>query len=516
MILPESGSVIIVDDEILEALPLINALSNKSVPVYYFDGKKNLPERPLKNVRMMFLDMRYSSVSDSKSVISTLMGIIDSIIEINNGPYLMLIWSKHDSFYLEEFIQTINTDQGSIAKPVLILNMDKNECFESEEEEQLSDDIIKAIEEIAASKDEDLNDILSTLERSRKKKMKENGLDIIEERLKTEMEKTGCFNLFYIWENIVNNAAGDIIKSISSVAEMNDKWDENIRSLLHKLAEAFAGKKNLHDKDNNLDIDLVIENIFYSLNEILPDEINTLVKNNDLNAKSIEISREVPLVCLNDNGTIYSFIRSSKFYKFNVNSNNIKNFESIESFFADVDTYEGKNHAEALMKIHLQRTALVNSKLLLQNNPINMVQPGNVYLLDNAQERIIDISKGLFTVTIEPFLDKLKYVELEISPACDHAQQKWETHRILPGIYVPYEFVSMISKTGDFIYNSPLLIRGAETFKLVFNFKHFTSEKIGYFEEKSPTFKLRSSLQLEIKNRLSQHFMRSGIVELLA
>ena len=58
MDLPKNGSVVIIDDKIEEAFPLMNALAKRGVPYSYYDGKsKNYPEKTLDNVRIIFLDM---------------------------------------------------------------------------------------------------------------------------------------------------------------------------------------------------------------------------------------------------------------------------------------------------------------------------------------------------------------------------------------------------------------------------------------------------------------------------
>ena len=55
MILPEQGSIVVIDDRPDEALPIIQALSKKGVAATYYQGfdKAKLPDAPLKSVRMV-------------------------------------------------------------------------------------------------------------------------------------------------------------------------------------------------------------------------------------------------------------------------------------------------------------------------------------------------------------------------------------------------------------------------------------------------------------------------------
>ena len=55
MELPKNGSIVIVDDQITEALPLMNALAKRGVSYSYYDGKgKSYPAKPLDSVRLIF------------------------------------------------------------------------------------------------------------------------------------------------------------------------------------------------------------------------------------------------------------------------------------------------------------------------------------------------------------------------------------------------------------------------------------------------------------------------------
>ena len=56
MILPNNGKAVIIDDQLSEAFPLMTLLSQEKVPFVYFqdEGGDDLPEEPLKNIRLIF------------------------------------------------------------------------------------------------------------------------------------------------------------------------------------------------------------------------------------------------------------------------------------------------------------------------------------------------------------------------------------------------------------------------------------------------------------------------------
>ena len=56
---PRDGSVLIIDDRVEEALPLLKLLSQGGVACTYYSGKDNeLPERPIQKIRLAFIDIQ--------------------------------------------------------------------------------------------------------------------------------------------------------------------------------------------------------------------------------------------------------------------------------------------------------------------------------------------------------------------------------------------------------------------------------------------------------------------------
>lgn len=103
MQLPNGGKVVIVDDNINEVIPLINILSSQNIPILYYDGNINrLPDKPLSGVRVVFLDLRFGSVIETKTIVSNACAVLGRIIDDENGPFLLIIWSSTGSEYQTE------------------------------------------------------------------------------------------------------------------------------------------------------------------------------------------------------------------------------------------------------------------------------------------------------------------------------------------------------------------------------------------------------------------------------
>ncbi len=122
--------VIIIDDEESEALPIIKALAKQGVSTAYFDGSiGQLPRRGnrLCGVRLAILDMDLTGggVPD-KSKASALIKVLERVISSDNGPYMVLAWTKHKEL-IDEF-EGMLFRSNTIPAPVYTLMLEKSAC----------------------------------------------------------------------------------------------------------------------------------------------------------------------------------------------------------------------------------------------------------------------------------------------------------------------------------------------------------------------------------------------------
>lgn len=247
--LPRNGRVVVIDDEIKEGLPLINALSKNGIPTTYFSGKlKELPETPLEDVRIVFLDIVLDETEgqSDKTKISKIIGVMKRIIGNENGPYILIIWSKHNEL-VEDIKIKLNWNQ-----PVLTLNLEKWKC-----------------------KDE------------------EDGFDLkkIENKLETEFGNAGIFQLFLLWENIAHQSSGGLINEFTSFYKHDNKydndWNKNLTDVFSHLARAYRGKK--------LDINAETEipkNGFLAFNGAYSDTFENAIRGYDYSKLKIQFNAD--------------------------------------------------------------------------------------------------------------------------------------------------------------------------------------------------------------------------------
>jgi hypothetical protein len=119
--------VLLLDDEEQEALPIIKGLSKIAVPVAYFDGKTaGFPSRGnrLRGVRLAILDIHLGHDGTPRNIASTLVQTFSKIMSPFNGPYGILIWTKHPD--LREEVARYIFLHPELPNPVFIVSLIKS------------------------------------------------------------------------------------------------------------------------------------------------------------------------------------------------------------------------------------------------------------------------------------------------------------------------------------------------------------------------------------------------------
>jgi len=315
---PENGSVVIVDDQIDEALPLMKVLAKTGISFKYFNGKADeLPDMPLDNVRIVFLDIELEGmegVTEDKTKLSALANVISKIVSEKCRPYIIIAWTQYETLVkdLKNYLQKL--------PPLRILAIDKSNCKKNESDEFDITEVSKKLDE--------------------------------------EIKKAGSFKFFLKWQNISNRSSGKIINEISSIYPFDDNWNNNTNNLLVKLAEAYAGKQV--DKDsvwkyamlsfNSLFLDIIENEIF--TDNFDADKIMDLPQLQNLDDKNIvgEINKRLHISLESNDkpipGNIYSSIE-------NICLGKEKLIESI--FNGDISQFsEKENLIEISELIHLE------------------------------------------------------------------------------------------------------------------------------------------------------------------
>ncbi len=239
MMLPDNGKVVIIDDKIDEVINLISGLSAEKIPFVYYKDESgdDLPETPLQNVRIIFLDLLLidDNAPPVKKVVSSIISRLKRVLSKDNGPYILIYWSTKRRKYSSALERELSKNSLKEYKPFEILSLSKP----------------------------------STIEK-------------VQEELAIRFEKFKSLKAFFLFESIANRTAGNIVNQFSYIFSVDGSWDKNLKDVLYKMGEARVGEANfkaLSDsekiKNSLLTISTTIdENIEKSISACDFDEIN--------------------------------------------------------------------------------------------------------------------------------------------------------------------------------------------------------------------------------------------------
>jgi hypothetical protein len=201
-----SPRVLIMDDREEEGIRIAKALweSGLSARFVKYDEKilVKAAKRKLKGVRVFFMDINLlgGAMGAEQMNFSAVQQCIQSLLDDENGPFLLITWSSHDD-YADRLFVYLNERLPEQLKPAATARLDKS----------------------------------SFLGRNKP-------------RLKTEMEKrlvsSSYFTLLWSWESAVFESAAHVTSQVAELALGVDGGKPNsIGTVLKALATAEAGKR---------------------------------------------------------------------------------------------------------------------------------------------------------------------------------------------------------------------------------------------------------------------------------
>ena len=480
MIIPNNGKVVIIDDQMDQVKELIMALSKNNIPFSYFrdENGDDLPEdgNHLKNIRLIFLDIVLDTGTDQseKSVISNALSRLNRIIGENNGPYFIFLWSTRYEKYGKKLIEEITT------KP-----------------------LFKNRQPIAFI---ELN----------KKELREKGFLAIVSALDKEIQKFDSLNAFLYWESIINDSAGEITNELISLIN-SDNWNNDTKNILYRLSSAYWGLsiKDIGPKEQKRKV----LGAYSTLNQVLSDKIEANSHNNydplldNLLENKGENNTEL-FAKINEKIHVDSkpqkdvSIPGSVLFCIDLLNEDVDKIDAeLERSILKLDALKGKNGINIEEIVVKKKLAFSNKKETLERIIKEKRRNLNSIINDSLKD-----AKEILSQQKEEIIKNGIYVELNISPRCDFAQNKIKNHRFLPGVLVPEEYREKFNKYAEYNYISDFKIHmESNLYFFLFDFRHFYSLRI-LPENLSPKFRIKENLLNELQVKLSGHINRLGLL----
>src|SRR5208337_4333344 len=213
--------IIVVDDKKEDVEKLLKLLDKRGIPYnyYYQDANvDNLPERPLDNIRLIFLDFVLGTDGQPlKTKMAALLNVLKQILKPDNGPYIILAWTVHNKANANgDLITPFKAELYNnpiIPKPVVIIDLDKSKVMRNSA--------------------------------------------YIERKIKKTFDGKNIFEILFDWECNGKTALADVIKTLADISIKNisvtplslDRYSLSLRKEternMYRFAAAITGESNL-------------------------------------------------------------------------------------------------------------------------------------------------------------------------------------------------------------------------------------------------------------------------------
>lgn len=456
-IIPINGRIAIIDDHVDQALPLMRVLASHNMPYVFYDASQMatyMPEKPENDIRILFLDLNLVGGRDSqpKDIHSMLYTTIKSVISPDNYPYVVILWSRQEKDY-KKMLEEIFAKQLSDRAPICIKEYVKSDFFPSFTEKE---------EPYDAERDAKI---------------------LIElERIINDMP---AYRNVLRWENCVHDSADETIQDLFSDYHSSQDWHDNANCILDLFAQSYLEKQY----QNSSQRERARASLIF-LNDVYGDTLESNVAKLD----DVEAPEALNSVSEDRIRAIVSEVNESVLLS--------KVYDSIHQPGC-VSCFDS-GCQEAIKACH----GVLNNSISfaeIRNRVIGQLSDPTSPEAKNAVKTEIDNIKKAIKSSLIP-------VAINVTPACDYAQNKYQFDRFVYGIIIESKFADLINTQSEAIYKSPNFNISGKDSVLVLNYRYFYTEK----SQGNPKilFRFRSSVLAEIQSKLARHISRQGVMNL--
>ena len=472
MILPNNGSVIIIDDQPEDVKELIGALSKEKIPFVHYkeEDLSDLPDSPFENVRLIFLDLELITnvYVDPKNITGPIKTRLMKIIKPGT-PYALVIWSKKENDYKDAILKDFETEFIAY-KPIFCTSLPKG-------------------------------DIIG----------KAGAIERIKAELEAEIANFKSFNAFLIWEAMVNESSGKLTNEIVSLYPPDKDWNDKTKFLLYKLAEAYSGKAVHGFPDTKQ-----LKNALYTLTLSFTENIENLIDKRIgssfsglISSKEHHVDNFVTvinkLLLISDGNNDITQPGNLFLSKEQLEIQAKKNEDEFARAKERISKIPKERQEDALSreeksykKQKLSIEELVAGGLKVSNDIVVSALHETAYKNDKLRREILQT-----TVSIK----------LNITPLCDYAQEKATLFRILPGVMIKSEYRQHLNSSTAYAYSSDADFRiDGIDYMFQFDFRYLYSLKKEAMSGFVVKYRLKQQLLSDIQVKLGAHINRSGVL----
>jgi hypothetical protein len=426
-----TASVVVVDNNPEDALPLIKAFSSAGVGAIYLSGDPD--EFPtlgiLRGIRLVALDIHLTDADmPDEQTARQPVQVLQSIIDRSNGPYLVLLWTSR--LGLAELFREYVTDIEW--PPVLTCVLGKDEV-----------------------RDDDGGFSLA----------------LIVPRVVECIREADPLQVMMLWGQIVHDAASATLVSLGPDSGMD--WMAEVGGILGALVRENTPKAALSDPAR------CMMGLFDALDQIFADQLEVATAPIAIEEK--DCMTKVAALAASSGST------------------------------------------------NVQLMSRINRSLLLGPVADNTGAPGSVYFVSKLAKPFRDNMDGLVSDTLvspssqwkqskiethELAVAKSIPIAVEVTPVCDHQQDRQRVVRLLGGIAVPLDLEKEIGK-ADYVRSFPMISFADDMlsgdYVLVWN-AHFLVTRIraALGRRYPPAYRVRQAALSDLISFHTNHSARPG------
>lgn len=486
MFIPKNGRVVIIDDNLNQAAPLIRALSMNKIPfTYHSEKKEQLPNQPYSDIRLIFLDINLTEGVHSEAAISSQLQTTLTRLITPGTPYIAAIWSTKENQY-RDLLDDLFTNKIPDMKPLTQISLAKHDLFEYDMEsgnylENKNVDLVKEVNS----------------------------------RLSVEINKINAFKALVAWENVIHDCTEETIHQFANIVTNDEFWHQNLKHIFYKMAHAQLGKTIL-DADEPTVLQAALKTLTTSFEGKVEARLNLFSNMPD----TIGIKKDGIYFNKNIDGKIVKLewekLLQFSIYLDNVKKNNNKNYLNLK----------GSNAAETAIidkfkNLYKHTSPKLNSELLISYTSSPMLFPGNIYkrqVTGHLRRKLLktyfpDVEKKTKGKFDNRDLHFAEFIELECTPLCDYSQKKRLRTRILPGLLFKASINLKVDQVDSMYLEIPSFEFRKDIYRIIFDYRMLKSHNINdiHIHPEDYMFKLKSEVVTDILARISAHVNRPGI-----
>lgn len=494
-----TARVLVVDDEPSDAEPLLRGLAKLGVGSLYFNGDvDDLPDRPFRGVRLVFLDLRLGAgLTDTPHALGHTITVLKRLVSPTKGETAIILWTKHAedasefSRVLQErwpefqpafsvtLAEKIRFVQRATDRPTLDPGPSTAElAVQAEGESQTAANANEAKSEVVpySVAGAEVAASVPLLPSTDATSATPLGIDELRDRI-TKALTDDAYRLLWEWEQCIHDAASATVGIL--LAMKAKRANIPLMTVLARLAQAPG--------QSIIDHRTALAGLFEGLNPVHADNLRRLARQDDATGPHID--------------ALLALLQGDK-----------------------------------LAKLEQPEYALLNRFILADVGGTGSPYPGDVFLarewtgtfpggpIDETKKRLLaEVFKDLkpedpASVTAELCLT-------EITAACDFAQGKAYNARLIyglliegPGTNAGNAKLSIPENTRNFARDTEF-IRIDESglagdYRLVMNARWICSISVADLAKQKAVVRLRDQLITDIRAWFASHASRPGYVSL--